>query len=132
VPIYRKGGSLKYPVHRPVFLSDPAHRKKTFKNRLYQLKKLGVVKSHGILDGDIILRLHLYFIYFIRQLHHITEVDWEKRAWCVLDHHFDIHDDCGEWCKRKNETLVERLQSKKAYLDKAKDAGLYDALHDLF
>jgi hypothetical protein len=40
VPVYRKGGALKYPVPEPVFLAYPAHRKKTYRTALYKMKKL--------------------------------------------------------------------------------------------
>jgi len=48
VPIYRKDGLLRYPVPQPLFLADPAHRKKTFCNKLYTIKGKSVRFNHGI------------------------------------------------------------------------------------
>jgi hypothetical protein len=118
---------LKYPVPQPTFLADPAHRKKTFKNRLYALKGKGVALSHGMEDGDI-LRLQLYFIYFVRQLRDLPEDEWTTKARAVLEHHFDVHEFCGDWCKRKAETAAEKETSNKAYRCKTKHEQLYNKL----
>jgi len=125
--IYRKSGLLRYPVPQPAFLADPAHRKKTFKNKLYSIKGTSVRVNHGIQDGDI-LRLTLYYAYFIRQLKDKPEEEWVESGKALVDHHFDSHDFCGEWCKRKKETEEEKLQSKKQYRDKNRDHGLYSLL----
>ena len=44
----------------------------------------------------------------------------------VLEHHFDNHKDCGEWCRRKTQTAEER--KKHFYRSKEKDKLLYDEL----
>jgi len=126
-PIYRKSGLLRYPVPQPAFLADPAHRKKTFRNKLYTIKGTSVRANHGIKDGDI-LRLTLYYAYFIRQLKDKPEEEWLDAGKAIVDHHFDSHDFCGEWCKRKKETDEERLQSKKQYRNKHRESGLYSLL----
>jgi len=105
-PVYRKGGVLKYPVPQPRFLADPAHRKKTLKGRLYIIKLKSVSANHGIHDGDIV-RLTMYFVYFARTLVSVPEELWLESSKAILDHHFDLHDHFGEWCRRRNESAEE-------------------------
>jgi len=129
MPLYRKGGQLRYPVPQPNFMADPAHRKKTFKNKLYLIKGKSVKVNHGIKDGDI-LQLTMYYGYFIRQLKDHPEDEWVDSAKAIVDHHFDSHEHCGAWCMRKLETQEERLQSKKTYRDKTKEGKLYSILFE--
>jgi len=108
VKVYRKDGLLQFPVPEPTFLADPAHRKKTFRNKLYLIKGQSVKKKHGIQDGDI-LRLTMYYAYFIHQLQGIHEEKWMEAAKAIVDHHFNTHDRCGDWCKQKMETEEESV-----------------------
>ena len=41
----------------------------------------------------------------------IVEVEskFVDAAKAVLDHHFDIHDNCGSWCRHDNETAEQWL-----------------------
>jgi len=86
-----------------------------------------VKKRHGIQDGDI-LRLTMYYAYFIRQLQGIRETEWLEAAKAIVDHHFDMHDHCGNWCRRKMETEQERSQSLKKYRCKKTNPELYTLL----
>jgi len=129
MPLYRKGGQLRYPVPQPKFMADPAHRKKTFKNKLYLIKAKSVKVNHGIKDGDI-LRLTMYYGYFIRQLKDHPEDEWVDSAKAIVDHHFDSHEHCGAWCLRKSETQEQRSKSNKTYRDKTREGELYSILCD--
>ena len=55
-------------------------------------------------------------------------------AWAALDHHFDEHTKCGDWCRRKHETVAQQLESKKIYRSKtnAQDKLLYEKLREIF
>ena len=53
------------------------------------------------------------------------------RSWAVLRHHFDIHDQCGAFCLRKEESEDEKKASNKFYRDIVKDKPLYDALSEI-
>ena len=49
-------------------------------------------------------------------------------AKAVLLHHFDNHSFCGEWCKRKNVTKIEKSASDQFHRSLEKDKALFDAL----
>jgi hypothetical protein len=53
-----------------------------------------------------------------------------EAAKACLEHHFDNHVYCGEWCKRKHETEEEKKKLIKYYRCKEKDAKLYALLSD--
>ena len=69
-------------------------------------------------------RLGKNFAYMTRTLQHIPEDQYLFAAKEVLEHHFDNHVYCGDWCRRKNKTEEERQQGKKYYHDKVKDHDL--------
>ena len=46
----------------------------------------------------------------------------------MLEHHFDNHQFCGEWCKRKRLTAEAAAANERYYRCKTKDKALYDAL----
>jgi hypothetical protein len=126
-PIKRKGGCLPVDVPEPKFLADPSHRKKTLKNHLYKMLKKKKDERHGLVDGDIV-RLTQFWIYMVRQLKDAPEEEYEDRAAAVLLHHFDCHEKCGNFCKRKNETPEEKQQSNKTYRCRTQDAELFNSL----
>jgi len=125
-------GQLKPNIQEPVFVADPAHRKKTLRNRLYSFNNLSVKKKYGFGPADI-TRIVKNFSYFINSLPSIDHGEWETRACCVLDHHFDCHTNCGDFCLRKKELLEKTPEEnkKKFYRCKTKDCKLYEALHDI-
>ena len=45
-----------------------------------------------------------------------------------LEHHFDNHVYCGDWCKRKDATEEEKMKLIKFYWCKVKDTKLYALL----
>jgi len=46
----------------------------------------------------------------------------------VLEHHFDNHEHCGDWCRRKDLTEDQRKESNKFYRCKVKDKSLHEWL----
>jgi hypothetical protein len=78
-------------------------------------------------DGDII-QLTQYYACMVRQIGEFSKDQYVDKAQAVLEHHFDCHDHCGTFCKRKSESEEERKKSGKVYRCKTKDAKLYDAL----
>ena len=61
----------------------------------------------------------------------IPEEEWEERASAVVRHHFDLHDCCGPFCHRKDESVEERSKTNKFYRDVVKDKALFDALNNI-
>ena len=123
-------GRLPYPMQQPIFLADPNHRKKTLKKYLYELLKKKVADRHGVTKCDVI-RLGKNFAYMMRTLKYRDESEYVDAGKAVVEHHFDCHDFCGDWCKRSKQTAEQRLQSKKYYRCKTKDGKLYSALNNI-
>jgi hypothetical protein len=120
-------GLLRYPIPEPEFLADPAHRKKTFRNKLYAHKsKAKKAKENALHDVDII-RLTRNFAYMSRQLKDTPKDKWPSAGKAVVDHHFDKHDGCGDFCRRKKELAEGSLQDgkQKVYRSIEKEPELY-------
>lgn len=112
---------------QPTFLADPNHRKKTLKNQLYKLKGKKVNERLTITTADIV-RIGKNFAYMCRTLSYKQPAEYLDCGKAVLEHHFDNHQYCGDWCRRKNQTDEER--GNKFYRCKTKDAKLYSFLKD--
>jgi hypothetical protein len=75
-----------------------------------------------------ILRLTRNFAYMTRQLKDKPTEEWTVAGKAVLDHHFDIHTGCGDFCKRKKELAEGLTKDTKVYRSKERDKDLYDLL----
>ena len=73
-------------------------------------------------------RIGKNFGYFARSLPKMEEHEYCQRARAILEHHFDNHENCGDWCKRRRLSQEEALASERYYRCKTKDKDLYDAL----
>ena len=70
------------------------------------------------------------FGYMARTLKDLEPTQYVAAAEAVLKHHFDDHDRCGGWCRRKDETLEQREISKLYYRSMEKDKPLHDLLEE--
>jgi hypothetical protein len=52
-------------------------------------------------------------------------------AKAVLEHHFDNHEHCGPWCRRKMMSMEEQESTGRYYCNKKNDAALYEELNRL-
>ena len=114
-------GKLRFPIPEPRFLADPAHRKKTFKNRLCALclhKRHKVEAQDGQFHEVDILRLTRNFKHMAGQLKDTPKEKWPTAGRAVLDHLFDIHDG---FCKRKKELAQNFDNPKKVHRSMTKD-----------
>ena len=75
-------------------------------------------------------RLGKNFSYMARALAEIEESEYEKAGRAVLWHHFDKHDHCGGWCKRKDQSEDERAKAKRFYRSTEKDEKLWADLDE--
>ena len=117
-------GALPRHIPEPTFLADPNHRKKTLKGDLYrQLKKRKAVRD-GLTRVDI-MRIATNFAYMMRTLSTKPEAEHVNCGKAVVEDHFDNHEHCGVFCKRKLLTDEQKQQSTKIYRCKKKDAKLY-------
>jgi len=76
-----------------------------------------------------VLRLGTNFAYMVRTLDGKSEQEMVTAAKAVAEHHFDCHQYCGAWCKRKEQTQQQKEEKKKYYRCKTKDALLYKELN---
>ena len=122
------GESPRY-IAEPSFLADPNHRKKTLKGELYRTLGKRVDARHGLTKVDI-LRISTNFAYMMRTLPQQPRERWLDAARAVVEHHFDNHEFCGDFCNRKGLTDEQRSGSQKIYRCKQKDEKLYAYLND--
>ena len=54
-----------------------------------------------------------------------------KKGRAVLEHHFDNHEHCGDWCSTKNETQQRHDATKKCHRCKTKDGKLHALLEGI-
>ena len=127
-------GGLPGHIPEPKFLADPNHRKRTLNTEMYRLVNKKVNDRHTFTRCDV-LRLSTNFAYMARTLtEDMTDEQLTTRAKAVLEHHFDNHEHCGDWCRRKPQyvgpiTKAEhKAQKKKFYRHKERDTKLYTTL----
>ena len=120
-------GKLPADVPEPLFVADPNHRRKGLTGELIKLdtSKADLKATMTRMDSTPIGK---NFGYMARTLKDWPEHEFELAAKAVLEHHFDNHDYCGDWCKRKLETAESRKTSGRYYRCKTTDAKLYGLL----
>ena len=99
------------------------------------------------LTGMDVRRLSKNFAFMARKLQYLdTDAAIVSAGKAVLEHHFDNHEHCGDWCKRKKDLEEQRQEAAAAaaaeategdkkkkkdrqfYRDKIKDKALYEKL----
>jgi hypothetical protein len=124
-------GRLKAVVPEPLFVADPNHRRKVLTGELVALadEKVAVKETMTKMDST---RIGKNFGYFIRALPRMDECQYIDAARAVIEHHFDDHTYCGQWCPRKGMTADQLKASERYYRskDKESDAKLYKTLSD--
>jgi hypothetical protein len=76
------------------------------------------------------VRIAKNFGYMARTLKHRKPEEYDAAAKACLEHHFNNHIYCGDWCKQKNQTEEERKASVRYYRSMEKDAKLYAVLQE--
>ena len=90
-------GLLPTHIIEPEFKADPSHRNKVVAKYFYKLKKLSVKKSR--MTGDIAKRLKRSWGYMLKQNRGGTIEEFVDAAKSVLNHTFDDHRFCKDWCQ---------------------------------
>jgi hypothetical protein len=122
-------GKLPAHVPEPLFVADPNYRRKALTGILIVLntamvdEKLTMTRMHST-------RIGKNFAYMARTLKDRPIHEFADAAKTVLEHHFDNHQYCGDWCKRKHESAAQRLRIIKYYKNRENDAKLYSLLFD--
>ena len=125
-------GMLPGHIPEPTFVADPNHRRKVLTGELYKLLTLKV-KDRLTMSRMDVNRIGKNFGYMIKALPMMDESTYEAAGKAVLEHHFDNHEFCGPWCRRKDLTAAEKKASKRFYRNKEDpiDAKLYARLHEI-
>jgi hypothetical protein len=122
-------GKLPADIPEPKFVADPNHRRKGLTGELIKLDMSKVSEKHTMTRMDS-TRIGKNFGYMARTLKQRPEDEFEDAASAVLEHHFDCHNHCGDWCTCKSETEEERKKSIRYYRCKKRDAKLYAVLQE--
>jgi hypothetical protein len=115
------------------FLGDKNHRVRTYARFYFKLAQLAADKSMCHF-GDA-ERLKRAFAYF---LHQFSKRSWRRflrSARAVLEHHFNSHRYCDDWCPAKKWNKEDRLKNGLKYRSKTTHAKLYEQCkthHDKF
>jgi len=124
-------GEIPARMPEPSFDADPNHRKKLVGKVLWGLAKKKVDEKKTMTKCDA-MRLQRCYLFMARQLKYkTTDDDMLKSAQAVLEHHFDNHAHCGDWCVRKDQTDEQKKEKKKFYRCKEEDKELYDYLKEV-
>ena len=119
----------KLPAHIPEssYVSDPNHRGKLVTGEMITIdmsrKELKLTMSR--VDST---RIGKNFKYMARTLRDVDPKEYCRMAGAVLKHHFDVHSDCGDWCRRKSMTAAELAASDSFYRNMSKDEKLFKLL----
>ena len=135
----RKKDTGKLPLHIPQVeedLADPTHRTRVFARPLYeQAKKPKATNPHGLHTGDA-ERLKTNHGYFLKFYRHKPFDVFAHRSKAVIEHHFNNHEFCGEWC-RFSKDLPDNIRKEKPgpkdgrYRCKIQNAELYKLVRGL-
>jgi len=134
--INSKGKTVVRPDHgevpghmpQPLFDADPNHRKKLVGKQLWALARKNVCDKKTMTKCDA-MRLQRYYSFMARQLKcKQSDDEMLSAGQAVLEHHFDCHECCGDWCLRKDQTNEQRQAQKKFYRCKTDDKELCDYL----
>jgi hypothetical protein len=127
-------GRLPADIPEPTFVADPYHRKKVLTGELYALEVAKKAEKATMTRMDS-TRIGKNFGYMIQALPKMAEDQDDevllRAGKAVLEHHFDNHEYCGDWCHRKRKTPEERAASERFYRCKAKDVELYKILNGI-
>jgi hypothetical protein len=93
-------GKLPGHIPEPLFVADPNHRRKVLSEELIAMDKATADKRLMMTRMDS-TRISKNFPYMARALKGRPQCEFIDAAESVLDHHFNIDDNCGPWCKRQ-------------------------------
>jgi hypothetical protein len=117
-------GKLPSHVPEPLFVADPNHHRKGLNGELIKLdtSRADIKMTMTRMDST---RIAKNFGYMACTLKERPETEFVAAGKACLEHHFDCHTYCGDWCKRKDQSPEQLTASVKYYRCKEKDAKLY-------
>ena len=123
-------GKLPENVPQSKFASDPNHRRKGLHGKLLAFYKLKKKNRKTVTKMDC-TRIAKNYGCFAGSSPAIPEEMRCQKVQDVAEHHFDNHEHCGAWCKRKNESEEERVLSAKYYRSKVADKEPHEEILDV-
>jgi hypothetical protein len=120
-------GELPGHVPEPLFVADPNHRRKQLTGELIAIDKR-IVENRFTMTRMDSTRIGKNFGYMARTLQRLEEGQYDDAANAVLEQHFDNHEHCGLWCRRKDMSEEEKDASPAYYRCKIKSKALYSLL----
>jgi hypothetical protein len=132
---YKKKDNGQLPLlHPPIdWLADKNHRVRTYAKYFFILAhKKRSFTSCTTNDAE---RMKRNFSYFIHMYRHASFKEFKKAAKAVLEHHFNNHEFCGDWCPANRWKDDEKKLKALKYRSKETDAELYEqmsTIHDTF
>jgi hypothetical protein len=107
-------GKLPAHIPEPIFVADPNHRQKGLTGELIKLdtSKVDLKMTMTRMNST---RIGKNFGYMVRTLKDRHESEYVDAAKAILEHHFDNHIYCGNWCKRKHDNDEDKKTSQKYY-----------------
>jgi hypothetical protein len=136
VPRYKnkqkKPDNGRLPIEHPsiIWLADKGHRVRQLANKLFKLcRKKKAVCIGTPMDAE---RLKRNLSYAIRVNCGGSLEEMRRAIESVLEHHFNNHSLCGEWCKVKNLEGPERQEAMLKYRCKVINAAFYLQVKELF
>jgi hypothetical protein len=128
-----KNGELDLDHPFIIFLADKNHRVRTYASAIFKLAYKN--KSESLCTKVDAERLKRNFGYCLLMYHDGPFDEFKKAMECVVEHHFNNHENCGDWCSAKKWSGQEKIAKELKYRSKVKDAVLYSqirAIHEKF
>jgi hypothetical protein len=131
----KKTDNGQLPLLHPIvdFLADKNHRVRTYAKYFFKLSKKK--RSETSCTSNDAERMKRNFAYFIHMYRHDTFKAFKKNAQAVLEHHFNNHEFCGEWCPANQWQEDEKKLKALKYRCKVKHEKLYEqmaAIHNTY
>jgi hypothetical protein len=127
----KKVDNGKLPLtHPPILrLADHNHRNRCMAGKFYNLARAAKkVSKCSTADAEGLKRNMTYALHEYKSHDFAT---FKKMSWAVLFHHFNVHDDCGAWCRSlKYKENPEELK-KLHYRSKEEHPELYAQLLEI-
>ena len=119
-------GKLDLHMCVPEILADPTHRKKVVVNALYALKDRTKSKpiNERCTDRDI-LKINTYWGFMVKQNATKPFDELVTASKAVVEHHFNNHEFCGQWCPVKRGSNGVR---RTCYRCKETHGKLYESI----
>jgi hypothetical protein len=130
----KKDDHGRLPFLHPIldFLADQNHRVQTYASYFFKLSKLSrKITQCTANDAERMKRNFAYFLHMYRK-HPFHE--FQKAGQAVLEHHFNNHELCGDWCPA-NKWQGEDKDKMLKYRCKKINAKLYEQMkqiHDIY